>query len=283
MPASTLLPLLTECVQIDEDCTGVRWIVQDDRRLACLIALIAMGQATFAAHILTELLPAAPAFSKSTLIAEAIVTLTVQETKQMPRTGYPRWQRDGFIFEAISWIAAQQDHGDKALLLDPHVRATSQGIDGLLICVSNDKSMIENVTILEDKCSENPRETFLQQVIPTFLDHHSGKRGSEVVAAATVLLRMGGFDNASAATLAAAVTDPKRRNYHAAFALTEEYDSINQRQRLFKDYNRLDGLTEKQRIGASFIVDGELRDWFDQLAVKAIEFLGELEAEEMNV
>src|SRR5216684_4148826 len=50
-----------------------------------------------------------------------------------PRTGYPRWQRDGFIFEAISWIAARQTHGERALLKDPHVSATSQGLDGLMI------------------------------------------------------------------------------------------------------------------------------------------------------
>ena len=65
-----------------------------------------------------------------------------RKRKKTPRTGYPRWQRDGFIFEAISWIAARQACGERALLEDPHVSATSQGLDGLMIELAGDKSEV---------------------------------------------------------------------------------------------------------------------------------------------
>jgi hypothetical protein len=271
------LPLLTEAVPIDDHCVGDRWSAQDETHLARLIAIIAMGQAAHAAHILRELLPAAPAFSHEDLCREAKARLTVQEEEKKTRTGYPRWQRDGFIFEAISWIAARQTCGERAILKDPHVSATSQGVDGLMIELADDKSTISRTTVFEDKCTDKPRETFLQKVIPAFLDRHQNKRSAELVAAASVLLRMAGIDEAAAARLAAAVMNRAQRRYRAAFALTEGHDSQTERRKLFKGYGVLDGISAEQRVGAGLIVTGELRHWFDGLALQAIAFLDELE------
>lgn len=107
--------------------------------------------------------------------------LTVQEDGKKPRTGYPRWQRDGFIFEAISWIAARQNHGECALLKDPHVSTTSQGLDGLMIELSDDKANVVMTTVFEDKCTDNPRKTFLEKVLPALLESHENKRSPELV------------------------------------------------------------------------------------------------------
>jgi hypothetical protein len=273
-------PLLTEGVPIDEHCIGDRWSAQDEAQLAGLIALIAMGQAAYAAHILQELLPAAPAFTHDDLRREAIIKLTVQDGKKQPRTGYPRWQRDGFIFEAVSWIAARQTHGQRALLIDPHVSSTSQGLDGLMIELSPDKAEIIRTTIFEDKCTDNPRETFLQKVMPAFLERHRNSRSAELVAAAAVLLKEAGIGTAAAARLSAAVMDPEMRRYQAAFALTEEHDSQEERQGLFEGYDAVADISAEQRVGACFIVPGELRDWFDQLASQAVAFLNDLEEDE---
>jgi hypothetical protein len=272
-------PLLTKAVPIDDSCIGDRWSAQDEIQLARLIAIIAMGQAAYAAHILKELLAAAPAFTHHDLCHEAKVRLTVQEKKTTPRTGYPRWQRDGFMFEAISWIAARQAHGDGALLKDPHVSATSQGLDGLMIELADDKSDLVATTIFEDKCTDDPRETFLQKVMPALLDRHQNKRSAELVASASALLRMAGIDEGAAANLAAAVMDRARRRYRAAFALPVDHDTQKARQALFKGYDALTGIQAKQRIGASLLVDGKVRDWCDALAARTVAYLDELEAE----
>jgi hypothetical protein len=275
----TMHPLFTEAVSIDADCIGDRWSVQDVTQLARLTAVIAMGQAAYAAHILKELLPATPAFTNDDLCNEAKIKLTIQDDGKKPRTGYPRWHRDGFIFEVISWIAARQNHGELALMKDPHVSATSQGIDGLMIELADDKSKVVMTTVFEDKCTENPRETFLQKVIPAFLERHKNKRSAELVATAAVLLRMAGIGEAAAAQLSAAVMDSSQRRYRAAFALTKEHDGQNERKKLFKGYNALAGISQNQRVGASLIVNGELREWFDAVASQAIVYLDKLRTE----
>jgi hypothetical protein len=164
-------------------------------------------------------------------------------------------------------------------LKDPHVSASSQGLDGLMIELADDKSKVVMTTVFEDKCTDNPRETFLQKVIPAFLERHQNRRSAEIVAAASVLLRMAGIDEAAAARLAAAVMDRNQRRYRAAFALTKEHDSQEERQKLFKGYDALDGVSPKQRVGASLIVSGKLREWFDAVALQAIAYLDEIEAD----
>lgn len=270
-------PLLTAIVPIDKFCVGDRWSAQDETAVAKLVAIIAMGQATYAGHVIAELLPAEPAFTHEALCREAKVRLTVQEKKKTPRTGYPRWQRDGFIFEAISWIAARQTHGESALLKDPHTSATAQGLDGLMIELTADKAKIARTTVFEDKCTEDPRNTFLQQVMPALLKLHGNHRSAELVASASVLLRTAGITAATAAQLSAAVMDRSQRRYRAAFALTAEYDSLAGRQALFDGYHALDKINAEQRVGAGLIVPGKLRDWFDGLALKACAYLDALE------
>ena len=270
-------PLSCSGFEIDADSVGERWVPADDELLAALVAIIAMGQALQAANILRELQPARPAFSDADLRSEARITLSVQEQPQTPRTGYPRWQRDGFIFEAISWLAAKQGHGELAYMKDPHVSSTSQGLDGLMIELSQDRTSITRTTVFEDKCTDNPRNTFLQKVIPAFINRHNNRRSAEIIAAASVLLRMAGVDDRAAARLSAAVTDRSIRRYRAAFALTDEHDSAEQRAALFADYNRIENVQPWQRVGAGLHVPPELRDWFDSLAEKGIAYLNSLE------
>lgn len=270
---ASALPLATELCPINDDCTGERWQVLDDEQLARLIAIIAMGQAARAGHILSELLPATPAFTIPELTAEAKIRLTVQEEKQEPRIGYPRWQRDGFMFEAISWIAARQVYGTSAFMKDPHVSATSQGLDGLMLELATEKKHITRTTVFEDKCSDNPISTFKNKVIPAFRDRHDNKRSAEIVAAATALLGKAGIDEGIAAELAAAVTDRSKRRYRAAFAVTTDLDSAEGRSELFAGYDEISNIAQAQRLGACLVVAPKMRDWFDNLANKAVAYL----------
>lgn len=275
--ASTPLPLQNKTVPIDATCTGDWWSVQDENQLARLVAIIAMGQAAYAAHILKRLVPAAPAFADDDLRREAKIRLTIQEDGKKPRTGYPQWQRDGFIFEAISWIAARQTYGETALLKDPHVSATSQGLDGLMIKLAADKSKIVMTTVFEDKCTDDPRATFTGKVIPALLERHRNKRSAELVASASVLLRMAGIEDGAAAELSAAVLDRNQRSYRAAFALTKEYDDQDARKKLFAGYDAVDNIPQGHRIGATFIVSGKLREWFKGFSALAISYLDQIE------
>jgi hypothetical protein len=240
--------------------------------LARLIAIIAMGQAAHAAKIIAELRPADPAISHKALKAAARHQLSI--TGDTPeRRDASRWRRDGFIFEAISWIAARQDGGETALLKDPHIKSTTQGIDGLMVELDPEKSELIRATIFEDKCSENPRGKFRDEVLPAFADHHENKRGPELVSAAAALIERIGLGGTAATQAAARVLDHEFRRYRAALAVTSVEDSKERRQALFKDYDGLKGIRQAQRVGASFVTPGKLRDWFDALAARAIDYI----------
>jgi hypothetical protein len=270
MPAT----LTTQAVPIDSDCVGEQWKATDEARLARLIAIMAMGQAAFAGHIVATLEPAEPVFSDARLRREAKIKLTVEEPPKKPRGGYPRWQRDGLIFEAISWLAAQQMYPDVLLKL-PHVSATTQGLDGLMIELTDDKSGIQRTTIFEDKCADDPRKTFTGRVIPEFRKRHNNERSAEIVSAATTLIMTAGIDGVTATKFAAAVTDRAKRRYRASFAVVG--DGYAERKILFADYNKIDGIAQDQRIGASFVVPPKMRDWFDKIAKQAINYLNSLD------
>jgi hypothetical protein len=271
--------LQIDAIPIDKHCIGSRWLVQNIDQLTKLIAIILMGQATYAAHIIRELAPAHPAFTYEDLKDEATIKLTVQEEKQTPRIGYPRWQRDGLIFEVISWISARQACGANAYLKDPHISSTSQGIDGLMIELTTDGSEICRSTIFEDKCTDNPRDTFTQKVIPGFLERHSNKRSAELIAAAASLIKLSGIDDISAIRASQKILDINTRCYRAAFSLPNGFDSDKERKKLFKGYETIQDINANQRIGASLIVNGKMRDWFDDLAKRVIEYIATLTEE----
>ncbi|HGF7177554.1 TPA: hypothetical protein AB5E44_003582 [Vibrio cholerae] len=265
---------------IDDDCVGSKWKVENEDQLARLIAIVIMGQAAQAAHIIDELLPAAPAFTNEALKKEAVIKFTVQEVAQTPRMGYPRIQRDGLIFEIISWIAAKQVSGEKCFLKDPHTSSTSQGLDGIMIELNEDGSEILKSTIFEDKCTDNPRDTFTQKVIPGFLDRHGNTRNAELIAAAATLIQLSGVSNVQAMSMVRKVIDNSSRQYRAGFALTQDFDTEEAQKALFKGYDRIKDINQEQRIGASLIVDGKLRDWFDALATKIIAYIEQLDVEQ---
>ncbi len=279
-PDQNLAALEITGFPIDDDCVGSKWKVENEDQLARLIAIVVMGQAAQAAHIIDELLPAVPAFTFDALKQEAIIKFTVQELAQNPRTGYPRTQRDGLIFEIISWIAAKQVSGDKCFLKDPHTNSTSQGLDGIMIELNEDGNEILKSTIFEDKCTDNPRDTFTQKVIPGFLDRHGNTRNAELIAAAATLIQLSGVSNVQAMSMVRKVIDNSNRQYRAGFALTQDFDTEEAQKALFKGYKKIKDIKQEQRIGASLIVNGKLRDWFDALATKIIAYIEQLDVEQ---
>jgi len=84
-----------------------------------------------------------------------------------------------------------------------------------------------------------------------------------------------GVDEVTATKFASAITDQKLRRYRASFAVT--VDSQDERKKLFADYSRVEKIDAEQRVGASFIVPPQLRDWFDAIAAEAIGYLASLD------
>jgi hypothetical protein len=268
-------PLAVEQVAVDANCIGSRWTVDDLNLLSRIVAIIAMGQAVHAARIINALLPVAPAIDDKALRANAKQRLKVTGTTEEQQKAR-RYHRDGLIFEAISWIAAQQQTGGKALLRDPHVSSTTQGLDGLMIEMDEAGAEVKRATIFEDKCSENPDETFRYKIMAAFKAHHENKRASDLVATAAALLKEARLDGTKSVLAAARVLDKTYRTYRGSLAVTTADDSVERRQSVFRTYKELGGIKADQRIGAVLITSENLRNWFDALADMATAYIDNL-------
>ena len=84
------------------------------------------------------------------------------------------------------------------LLKAPHISATSQGLDGLMLELNADRTGIDRTTVFEDKCTDDPRSTFTGKVMPEFKKRHRNERSAEIISAATVLIMTAGFDEVTA-------------------------------------------------------------------------------------
>jgi hypothetical protein len=266
------LPLNVTTVNVDADCEGERWDVHSEEYLTKVIAIVAIGQAKHAAEIIRTLIPAEPVFKNINVFTAARDQLQINGSNDTQRVS-SMWSRDGFIFEVISWIAIQKTSPQNSLMKTPHIKSTTQGLDGLLLEIANVPPEIMRATICEDKCSQNPRKIFRDKVLASFKNHHAGKRAPELVAEAASLLEKLQLNGTEASKAASRVLDIGIRRYRAALAIEEECDSIEKRKKLFKNFAKLDKITQSQRLAATFVVKGTLREYFNRLATAAIRLL----------
>ncbi|MED2010909.1 hypothetical protein P4V39_22840 [Brevibacillus borstelensis] len=266
-------------VDVDDHVTGNLWTVDDIHELAKYIAVIALGQAEHAAEIIHELGTVVPVRSRSEFYQEAREQLRIRgtTTKQIEVS---RFHRDGFLFECISWIVAHQTADGNTFLKDPHISSTTQGLDGLIIQMDPVEKVVLHTTICEDKCTENPRKMFRDKVLSAFTEHHQNKRGPDLLANAVTLIRHSGLRGTQATLAAEKVYDITCRTYRAALTVNSNTCNADELQKLFKGYDELKDISKAQRIGATFIVPGKLRDWFQELADHVIAALDEFEAME---
>ncbi|APE48509.1 hypothetical protein BO996_11950 [Delftia sp. HK171] len=257
----------SKAVKVDQNVSGFTWEVTDFKELAKLIAIVAVGQAAHAARILEKLEPNQPAFSDGLMNADACEQLTIQAGLKPKSEMAARAHRDGFLFECISWVITRQGANERTFHKDPHTSPTSQGLDGLIVELDAKISTIKAVTICEDKCTINPSNLFKSQVMKTFKQHHGRKKRSRELLTTAVDLIKTGFPDQTAATRAAAkVSDLGCRIYRAALTVDSSTSTAEKRAKLFEGYSSLAGITKAQRVGATFVVNGDLRNWFQQLA-----------------
>ena len=255
--------IVSNTVPVDSDVAGLEWTVVDFDGLAALIAVIALGQAEHAADIIAELEPGGPAYTEVDLVEDAKAQMQISGTTPEKRQA-SRDRRDGFVFECISWIVARQSGDARTFLKDPHLDATTHGLDGLVLQLAPKKPEIIRATICEDKCTANPRDKFRDDVLNTFGEHHRNKRARDLVANAVELIRDSGVRGKAAVLAAARVTDKSIRCYRAA--LTTGTLVTSGRRKLFAGYADLDGIDQAQRIGATMPLAQPLREWFQSLA-----------------
>jgi hypothetical protein len=129
-------------------CHGWSWTIADEDELAERVARVALGQYRHVAKILNGAgVPGSTATAEQAKAAIKLLTRGKNEES---------WHRDGWIFQAISWIAANQAPSG-ALTRAPHIRRADKGFDGLQLLLSDDGKRVTAVIVFEDKATENAR------------------------------------------------------------------------------------------------------------------------------
>lgn len=242
---------------IEALCGGSQWFVEDAEKLVTLTAIAMVGRARQAGNILdgTEQGP---------IIASAALKVRLKRALILEE-GAQTWHRDGLLFETICWIVARMGAGADEVISDPHRRATQQGADTVKVVFDSGRRSLQNVTVYEQKCSENPRAKFRDEVLPAFSDWITGTRDDELLQIAIGLLdRYNLTDEESNDAYARLALAPRPLMFRAALTVAPAEFSEAACKAVFKDYDELT-VDVTARFGNTF-PQADMRGWFKEFA-----------------
>lgn len=228
-----------------------------------------MGQYRHVSQILEGLSVNAPKGSKAH--AENAIT-----KMQVAQNGDP-WQRDGWIFQIISWIAAAQQKTGKVVLKPPHIFHAHKGFDGIQLELSDDGQSVVAIVIFEDKATDKPRDTIREDVWPGIVGIEAGDRVAELTHEASGLLE--GQQHLYPAMDVDAAIDrifwQEARRYRVSITTGTTHKEEKARARLFADYETTVSGDLLRRQAETMHFD-DLRKWMAGFADRVIKKLKEL-------
>lgn len=249
-------------------CHGWAWTVEDEDVLAERVARIVLGQYRHVAKILEGVGVPGP-IANAEQAKSAIKQLTLGD-------GEEPWQRDGWIFQAISWIAAHQAPS-ASLTRAPHIRKSDKGFDGLQLQLNEDGTAITAVIVFEDKATDNARDTIRDDVWPGIVKLEKGERLNELTHEVSAMLDARaladpGFDIDSAI---ANTLWHEARCYRISITIGDTHSSDAARANLFKGFDdSAPGTVARRRADTIYLP--ALRNWMANFAVKVISSIKEI-------
>jgi hypothetical protein len=246
-------------------CEGHEWEVTDIDSLAEYVARIAVGQYTHIAKILLdENATNTSVFSAAKQDAKHFLSLDA---------GKEPWHRDGWIFQAISWVAAYKAGG--VVITKPHMIMAHKGFDGLKLEL-DDSGNVVGVVIFEDKATENPRDTIRDEVWPGIEQLEGDARTNHLCAEIASLLESQArkFPNLDVDAAIERIVWQKARSYRVAITVPKPHNTDTARSKLFKGYD-LCAPGPRSKRGAETMHLPALRTWMQDFAERVI---GRIEA-----
>lgn len=262
------MPISFTPIEEKDSWFGTTWSIDDENELAKIIARVAIGQARVAEKILRTTNSPLPKYPKSGFSA-ARELLAV-------KSGEKTYHRDGWVFQVISWVAAQLSYKNAYIRMPQMIKA-DKGLDGLLIEVDGDS--ISKAVILEDKATENPRQKIQSSVLPEFEIFERGERDNELIASVTSLLERSSCTDPD--SLVAEILWDEKRAYRIAVTVGDAHATAGGLKKLFKGYDvSVSGDREKRRGDTLHLKD--FRAWIDEISNKAIDII-DMEERKNNV
>jgi hypothetical protein len=243
-------------------CHGWAWSIDDEDALAERVARIVLGQYRHVAKILSGAGVPGPAANAEQANA-AIKQLTLAE-------GEDPWHRDGWLFQAISWIAAHQQPS-ASLTRMPHIRKADKGFDGMQLELNEAGTSVTAVIIFEDKATDNARKTIHDDVWPGIKSLESGERLNELSQEVSGMLDARAaadptfdLDSAIANTLWG-----DARRYRVSITIGDTHKKTKSRARLFKGFDEsAPGAAARRRADTIYLP--AMRSWMKGFAARVI-------------
>lgn len=237
-------------------CEGSEWVVADEHALAIQVARIAVGQYR---HVSKILLGAGASFATVTQAAkkDAIALLSLKPDEKP-------WHRDGWVFQAISWIAAHNDGG--VAIRVPHLIKAHKGFDGLKLELS-DAGEVTAVVIFEDKATDNPRATIRDDVWPGIARLEQGERSNELGQEVSALLeaQLKSFPDLDVDAAVEEIAWKEARRYRVAITVDKPHSTAAPRVALFKGFDSYAPGDASRRRAETMLVPN-MRPWMQAFA-----------------
>ena len=248
--------------------SGSDWSITDEDELAALIARVALGQYRHVLKVLNETDCIAYAPTQSAL-AGAIRMLTAKDPEKP-------YHRDGWLFQVISWIAANlQD--PETLKTPPHMIHADKGFDGLHLRLDASNENVISVIVCEEKATDGPRGKITSQVWREFKSLEAGERDNELVSETTTLLAQNSHLDPDRAVYE--ILWKQARAYRISITIGDKNCSNEGRKSLFKGYKNVTPGDNVEKRRAETFHQSKLRAWMKRMAAKAIQAAREMEAE----
>lgn len=245
-----------------ELCHGWSWIVDDKDALAEHVARIVLGQYRHVAKILTGAGVPGPAANPEQANA-AIRQLTLAE-------GEDPWHRDGWLFQAISWIAANQQPSG-SLTRIPHIRKADKGFDGMQLELNEAGTSVTAVIVFEDKATNSARDTIRTDVWPGIVALEKGERLNELSQEVSGMLdaRAAADPEFDLDTAIANILWHDARRYRVSITIGDTHNNADARARLFKGFDAsVPGAAVRRRADTIYLP--EMRSWMASFAASVI-------------
>lgn len=250
------MPITFAAISNKDDWSGSSWTIADDDELSTLVAKVALGQARYVRRVLKETGFAVPD-PKETEIAGAIKLLTA-DNPEMP------WHRDGWLFQVMSWIAANlQNPG--SLIAPPHMIHAHKGFDGIHVTVDPKTSDVTSVVICEEKATDNARN-MVTRIWKEFRGIHNGNRDNELAAEVTRLLEIAKDLDVDSAV--ETIVWKNARHYRVSITIGDDHNHAAGQKKLFDGYSDVvDGEVVRRRSEVLYLKD--MRKWMVGIAEAA--------------
>jgi hypothetical protein len=233
---------------------GHVWKIEDERELARLVARVYLGNARHVEKILRKLKPDASAPPVSEGAAKSAKKLLSLSSDH----------RDGLLFQAISWIVAQNQATRGSIVKLPHLIAAHKGFDGLQIDLGPKKKLV-GITIFEDKATKNSRATITSEVWPEFKKLEGGERENELMQEATALLERARKVDVDKAI--EGIVWERLRRYRVSVTGDATHGTASGFKDLFKGYDSVAPGDDIKRL-AGVVCFKDLRVWMEAFAQK---------------